>query len=295
MPQDLLTQDSLRFQAAKVLIRGHEDLWTTLQGMWHKKTLPYVLALRGPCGLGQDLLVCALACFILEQNLEFPLWERLESGLHPNVLHITPKTPFQEAQEILEKIAHNHTRMILMTQMHLFNRSVANLFLKVLEDPPPHRFFLLTGQTPLKTVASRALWWTLSPFDEKCWNELTQEMPLPKDPLFFRLCQGGMGLALKILPLFDRLKQGWHLLTHDRYSPAWATSMAQDLWAYRLLLEVWLHHKILQVHNHQGAWFFLRTELLACVDHALVYHQDPLLTIESIYAKLCLFSYKKDQ
>lgn len=300
-----LIDHPLSRQATKSLLSGYGHFIDQMNGFIAHKTFPQVLWLRGDLTIGQELLIHALACFLIQENenidekidenIDENIWTKIARNGHPQVLRMPAAMSVQEAHSFQEKMAQNSVRIVLMANMHTLHRSVANLFLKTLEDPRPDLIFLISGRPVFKTLSSRALSWSLAPLSQSLWDEITQSMPFPKESLFFRLCQGGIGKALEILPLFGLLKQGWTSLHHNTFSLSWAKAMAQHLWAYRDLVDLWLHDKILYESSKRAplnGLFFLRKDLLQTIDQALVYHQDPVLTIQSISARMSSFYIK---
>jgi DNA polymerase-3 subunit delta' len=90
---------------------------------------------------------------------------RVREGLHPDVEVIAPEGSFvlvDQIREINRDVAlrpfEARARVYVMLHADSMNKEAANAFLKTLEEPPPHAYFVLVSDAPdelLPTIVSR--------------------------------------------------------------------------------------------------------------------------------------------
>jgi len=91
--------------------------------------------------------------------------KRVQEGMHPDVEVVSPEGNFIRKEEIAEINLHAayrpfeaQAKVYVFLDADSFNVDAANAFLKTLEEPPPHVYFILVSDRPerlLPTVVSR--------------------------------------------------------------------------------------------------------------------------------------------
>lgn len=149
---DIVGQD----MAVSILKRSLE------QGVAHA----YLFA--GPPGVGKTAaamdFAAGLACTSGGCG-ECATCRRVQQGLHPDVEVIAPEGNFIRKEEITEINMHAvyrpfeaRAKVYIFSEAENFNTEAANAFLKTLEEPPPHVYFILVtdhAERLLPTIVSR--------------------------------------------------------------------------------------------------------------------------------------------
>jgi len=102
--------------------------------------------------------------------------EKIDSGSHPDVLHIKPSGSFikiKQIRELLETLSlkpyEAETRVVIVSEAQALNPEAGNAMLKVLEEPPDDTIFILTTEQIfdlLPTVVSRCQQIRFSPISK---------------------------------------------------------------------------------------------------------------------------------
>lgn len=137
--------------------------------------LPHSLLLVGPEGLGRELAAVEAAVMLVcgdSENLwtKSPCADRVRKGIHPDVTAMIPTGKGRQIkikpvrENVVEVVSgrpyEGHRRVWIfdgVEEAHL-NKNAANAFLKTLEEPPEHAYFILLAANPsavLPTIRSR--------------------------------------------------------------------------------------------------------------------------------------------
>ncbi len=137
--------------------------------------LPHSLLMVGPVGLGRELAAVEAAAMLVCGDSE-SLWNkspcaaRVRRGVHPDVTAMIPTgkgrlikiDPLRKKViEVVSGRPYEGLRRVWIfdgVEEGHFNRSSANAFLKTLEEPPDHAYFILLAANPsavLPTILSR--------------------------------------------------------------------------------------------------------------------------------------------
>ncbi len=137
--------------------------------------LPHSLLMVGPVGLGRELAAVEAAAMLVCGDSESP-WtkspcaERVRRGVHPDVTAMIPegKGRLIKIESVRKKVIegvngrpYEGLRRVWIfdgVEEGHFNRASANAFLKTLEEPPEHAYFILLAANPsavLPTIRSR--------------------------------------------------------------------------------------------------------------------------------------------
>jgi DNA polymerase III subunit delta' len=159
-------------------IIGHQRLVSLLSRAIANGTMPPVLLLAGPRGVGKRRTALAVAaavnCLQPHSTPELPLdacgecaaCRRIARGAHPDVLVIEPgdtgSIKIEQVREVIDKSAYRpfegRRRAILIDDADALGAPAQSALLKTLEEPPSASIFLLISSIPdalLDTVRSR--------------------------------------------------------------------------------------------------------------------------------------------
>ncbi len=171
----------------------------------------------GPPGVGKTEAALAFAAALCcnEGGCGVcPVCRRVREGIHPDVDLVSPEGTFITVAQIRE-INHDtslrpfesRSRVTIITEAEAMNTEAANAFLKTLEEPPPHAYFLLVTsalERLLPTIVSR------------CQRVAFQQAPAPELEAYLRGCCAVTDLEAKS---FARASEG---------SPAYARRLAES-------------------------------------------------------------------
>ena len=171
----------------------------------------------GPPGVGKTEAALAFAAALCcnEGGCGVcPVCRRVREGIHPDVDLVSPEGTFITVDQIRE-INHDtslrpfeaRSRVTIITEAEAMNTPAANAFLKTLEEPPPHAYFVLVTsalERLLPTIVSR------------CQRVAFQQAPAPELEAYLRDCCSVTELEAKS---FARASEG---------SPAYARRLAES-------------------------------------------------------------------
>lgn len=182
--------------------------------------LPHALLFTGPAGVGKRSLMFALAKHLVTVDCEAGgekarLAEgKVERGTHPDVMVVEPRSA--SGQILKSQVDEMHDRahyaplesphkVILITPIEAMNLVAANKLLKLLEEPPPSLYLLLSSPQPhmtLATIRSRCALVRCPPVEFEPladWLAETAQCPRRKAETAAVLSGGRPGAALELV------------------------------------------------------------------------------------------------
>jgi DNA polymerase-3 subunit delta' len=158
--------------------------------------------------------------------------KRVQEGLHPDVEIVSPEGNFIRKEEIAAINLHAvyrpfeaRAKVYVFLEADSFNVDAANAFLKTLEEPPPHVYFVLVTDRPerlLPTIVSRCQSVTFTPVPLSAMvADLRQRLGLPaaEAELLARVGGGNLRYARELATSEDARRQRTLLLDLARDLP----------------------------------------------------------------------------
>jgi len=158
--------------------------------------------------------------------------KRVQEGLHPDVEIVSPEGNFIRKEEISTINLHAvyrpfeaRAKVYVFLEADSFNLDAANAFLKTLEEPPPHVYFILVTDRPerlLPTIVSRCQSLTFTPVPLPAMiADLHQRLGLPaaEAELLSRVAGGNLRYARELATSEDARRQRTLLLDLARDLP----------------------------------------------------------------------------
>jgi len=152
----------------------HARAWKIVQAYDHR--LPHAFLLTGNRGLGKEKFGYFLADYLLCRHRkrgeegacgECRSCHLINANTHPDKKVITPRNQIlleqiHQAREFCQQKAHfeRGAKVVIILTAELMNRSAAGALLKILEEPPPDKYFILISSKPgliLPTIHSRCV------------------------------------------------------------------------------------------------------------------------------------------
>lgn len=211
----------------------HSRAWQIIMAYNHQ--LPHALLLTGNRGLGKEKFAYFLADYLLCLQSgeggacgECRSCHLVKASTHPDKKVIRPQILLEQihqAREFCQQKAHfeRGVKVVIILAAELMNRSAAGALLKILEEPPPDKYFILVTSKPaliLPTIRSR------------CVDLHFNSVSLPefskwvgrKDPLLYDLSLGAPLYASDLLDSGDAkvltaIYQSLDRLTEDKGDP----------------------------------------------------------------------------
>jgi DNA polymerase III subunit delta' len=130
----------------------------------------HAFLMAGPSGVGKLDAALELAAGLVcpeEGCGDCGACRRVREGLHPDVELLAPEGTFvtvDQIREVNREVAlrpfEAHAKVTVLVEAEAMNKEAANAFLKTLEEPPSHAYFILVTDAPeqlLETIVSRCL------------------------------------------------------------------------------------------------------------------------------------------
>ncbi|MDD3029701.1 MAG: DNA polymerase III subunit delta' [Alphaproteobacteria bacterium] len=208
---------------------GHASALREVQESFATGRMPHAWLIAGIEGIGKRALAKHIAQFVLtggsnklgSPDPSLPATKLVEAETHPDLLiverpedgktgalkkNIPVETVLNVGGFLHKTATYGGGRVVIVNEAHTLNRFGQNAILKIVEEPPPRSFILLTVTTPgllLPTIRSRSRILALEPLHD---NELRALMDIaapqatPENiQTAMALCGGSLGFALKIL------------------------------------------------------------------------------------------------
>lgn len=284
---------------------GHDTQERLILELFEKNALPHAMIFSGIQGIGKTTMAFRLTRFLLKhgkknesQNALFgddikdvhtslsisehdPVFARVASGGHPDLLHIARETNASTGKldavlkvETLRKInpflrrtasEEGGWRVVLVEDADTMNTSSQNAILKILEEPPPKVMIILIAHRIGKlipTIRSRSRVLPFSPLSTEAIDQLLSKQGLQISKrnldLLRVLSDGSFGKALKYaedggLEILENILQ--HLQKWPNHDPVAINNFAASLSgasqdkSYRLFAELlpWVFRQLLFV------------------------------------------------
>ncbi len=127
-------------------IVGQEQVTKPLQKMVEQNKVPHAILLCGSKGTGKTTIGR-----ILRRKLKCSKWDFIEQNC-------ANKRGIESIREIMSQAdlcpMKGKTKIWLMDEAHMWTSEASNSFLKILEEPPSHVYFILCTTEPQKLIAT---------------------------------------------------------------------------------------------------------------------------------------------
>jgi len=227
-------------------VKGHEDRIRRLLQNASENHLAPTLLFLGPSGIGKKKVALGLAqALFCEVSREAygscPSCLRLEKGQHENLLVIEPDgvqikiEQVRAIQDFTRLKLLGKARVTIIDEAQAMTVQAANTLLKILEEPPPHTYFILISSQEggvLPTLRSRSRIVRFAPLSFQETNTdpdlASEKVRQVSYDVLKKILQGDRFEALASLPLLTKEKESslstiqcWQRLVRD----AWFTKL----------------------------------------------------------------------
>jgi len=154
-------------------VSGHAAVLESLQERVQQGKCPHALLFTGPRGIGKRLIAKRLAEDLIQPeacnstDIDEVLRDRIAGDQHPDVHLIAPEGKLNVIKievirnlksRVMMKPFEAKAQVVILDEAHTMNVDAQNAFLKILEEPPKHVYFILVSSDSehlLQTVRSR--------------------------------------------------------------------------------------------------------------------------------------------
>lgn len=230
---------------------------------------------QGPSLFGDMLPAAPTPEPKLEMSADDPLFRRIATGSHTDLLTVTPQydakkgaekatISIDESRKVPQFLsltpAEGNWRVVVIDAVDQLTNQAANALLKILEEPPANALLFLVCHEPggiLPTIKSRCRQFTLNPPSRAAFEQTLQtiapRIEITDYPALYALSYGSPGLAITLtkhhtVPLYA----GWLKAlqptvsedTRDKFISEAASVKSPEAWA--MLLHTWgtLMHRL---------------------------------------------------
>lgn len=128
-------------------VKGNTDVLSTLEGMLsHTETCPHVFLLYGPTGCGKTTIGRIIASRLGCKGSDFIEVDSADFRGIDTIRDIRKNSGF--------KALEGDRRLWLIDECHKMTNDAQNALLKILEDTPPHVYFILCTTEPQKLIST---------------------------------------------------------------------------------------------------------------------------------------------
>lgn len=163
---------------------------------------------------------------IIAQSSNLPQQHRAKAGMKTDVIGIDD---IREIQDRLQETGNLSHRVCIIRGVERMQDNAANAFLKILEEPPPGRIFILTTESPsllLPTILSRTRLIRFERAADRDLQEILQGQPPDDASFILHIAQGAPGLAVALMNDPDMLRN--EKLLHTQAASFWGASGLHD-------------------------------------------------------------------
>lgn len=135
----------------------------------------------------------------------------------------------REIQHRLQDTGDLPNRVCIIRGVERMQEGAANAFLKILEEPPEGRVFILTTESLaalLPTITSRARVLRLERAADRELQTLMQELPEEESTFILHVAQGAPGMAIRLMNDPDQLRA--ERMLHTQAATFWGSSTLLD-------------------------------------------------------------------
>lgn len=162
----------------------------------------------------------------IAQSSNLPQQHRAKAGMKTDVIGIDD---IREIQDRLQETGNLPHRVCIIRGIERMQDNAANAFLKILEEPPPGRIFILTTEFPsliLPTIMSRTRLVRFERAADRDLQELLQGQAPDDASFILHIAQGAPGLAIALMNDPDMLRN--EKLLHTQAVSFWGAPELHD-------------------------------------------------------------------
>lgn len=162
----------------------------------------------------------------IAQTSNVPQQHRAKAGVKTDVIGIDD---VREIQGRLQETGILPRRVCIIRGIERMNDAAANALLKILEEPPPGRMFLLTTEAQnalLPTVTSRSRVLRFERVGDRDLQGLVQDAAGEDASFIVHVAQGAPGIALRLMNDHDALQA--ERMLHTQAASFWGASTLHD-------------------------------------------------------------------
>lgn len=167
---------------------------------------------------------------IIAKSSNIPQQHRAKQGLKTDIIAIDDVREIQQRLYETGDLAH---RVCLIRGIERMQDAAANAFLKILEEPPPGRIFLLTADNPstvLSTILSRSRVLRFERTGDRDIVQMLSDMDVHDASFIAHVAEGAPGFAKRLQGDPDMLRA--ERLMHTQAIAFWETNVLHEKLSY---------------------------------------------------------------
>lgn len=186
-------------------IQGNEGVVKSLQGMFEKKDISHTFLLHGSTGCGKTTIGRIIAKNLGCKGSDYKEVDTADFRGIDTVREIIQNSQFKPVE--------GPVRVWVVDECHKLTNDAQNAFLKILEDTPPHVYFVLCTTEPQKllpTIRGRCSQFAVSPLNDRQMRRLLhgvvkgEEEKITKS-IYDQIIQDSLGLPRNALQILEQV------------------------------------------------------------------------------------------